>query len=248
MNMNNSAEQDQGDSSSPDFRLLLAGIVLLTIPLLMALLPNELFGRIAYLLRLFAALGGGLIAACIPGFMNIELPYLKAGGALAAVVLVYTTNPAESLHNKEEVISTGNEEDRQCLQINGMEIEPRKFHSLQEFTENAKLTLKGINHCEDPIAADGYYVRFYGAAQHSIVVPRVEECKNEKYNPSCWYFESPAPMPFKKGEWATEIIPPSFESISDVSGPFSFGWEVRDYEIPQKKPLGGAVQVIRIIN
>lgn len=45
--------------------------------------------------RTVLALAAAGVAAFIPGVLNVELPWLRAGGALAVLALVYVYSPAE---------------------------------------------------------------------------------------------------------------------------------------------------------
>src|SRR5262245_52221101 len=45
--------------------------------------------------RTVLALAAGGVAAFIPGLLHVELPWVRAGGALAVFVLVYLYSPAE---------------------------------------------------------------------------------------------------------------------------------------------------------
>jgi hypothetical protein len=45
--------------------------------------------------RTVLALAAAGVAAFIPGLLNVELPWIRAGGALAVLVLVYSYSPAE---------------------------------------------------------------------------------------------------------------------------------------------------------
>lgn len=77
----------------PDFTLLAVGIVLLLIPLAVGIFDPDAFDRVAWYLRVIAALGGGLAAAAIPGVFHLNIPGIRAAGAIAVFVLLYKFDP-----------------------------------------------------------------------------------------------------------------------------------------------------------
>jgi len=82
-----------GDKQHPHYLLLVVGVVLLLTPLVFIVISPDQFEQAGFFLRIIAALGGGLIGAFIPGMLDVELPFAKAGGALAVFLVIYGTNP-----------------------------------------------------------------------------------------------------------------------------------------------------------
>lgn len=78
---------------APSYLLLLVGVFLLILPLGFFLVALDRATDAERYLRVISALGGGLIGAFIPGFLRVELPYAKAGGALAIFLIIYGVNP-----------------------------------------------------------------------------------------------------------------------------------------------------------
>jgi hypothetical protein len=73
-------------------------VVLVGVTLLAALIPcpgDFLSGTTQVLM----AIGAAMAATALPGLLNIELPTVKAGSALAVLVLVYLFNPAKLVEN-----------------------------------------------------------------------------------------------------------------------------------------------------
>lgn len=85
------AEQKQ------NIALLFVGIVLVLMPLIFVVSFNQYFKEAELFLRLVASLGGALIGAWLPGMLNIDIPGIKAGGALAVLVLLWQFNPPQLL-------------------------------------------------------------------------------------------------------------------------------------------------------
>lgn len=76
-------------------RIMLAvGVVLILLPLAFVVAyPQNLDGNSLFFLRIIASLGGALIGASLPGLLNIELPGIRAGGALAVLAMFYLIDP-----------------------------------------------------------------------------------------------------------------------------------------------------------
>ncbi|MBO6559482.1 MAG: hypothetical protein JJ959_03050 [Nisaea sp.] len=93
----------------PSYWLLLVGVFLLILPLGFFLVGPDRATDAERYLRVVSALGGGLIGAFIPGFLRIELPYAKAGGALAIFLVIYGVNPpgiTQKLFSDLETVSS----------------------------------------------------------------------------------------------------------------------------------------------
>jgi len=73
--------------------VLLVGIALLVIPLIVAIFARETYGDVQHFLRIIAALGAGLTASLIPGFLKIRFPGVEALGGIAAFALVLMYDP-----------------------------------------------------------------------------------------------------------------------------------------------------------
>lgn len=221
-------------SSGTNYWLLGVGVLLLLIPLFVAAgVSDAVYLKTALTIRLFNALGAGLVAASIPGSMTFNSPSLKAGGALAVAVVVYSTNPAEYFGAAPDPQQDPHLP-KQCLQIDSLDVQPTEFRSLREFTEKAVLTLHGENHCKGMSKREGYYIRFTNPSSADVTVnARMNNCADEIYEPTCWQYQYPVPMPFKVGKWQERIEPPSFSGVGAVDGNFSIGWEVRDYDRPE---------------
>jgi hypothetical protein len=79
----------------PDWLLLVIGLLLVFIPILVAIgAPPALVAANVYL-RICAALGAALIGAFIPGALRVDLPGVKAAGAIGFFALTFLTNPPE---------------------------------------------------------------------------------------------------------------------------------------------------------
>ncbi|SIS42563.1 hypothetical protein [Neptunomonas antarctica] len=80
-----------------DWVLFISGFVLIILPLIFVVTYTEHFVSVQFYLRLIASLGGALIGASLPGFLNIRVLGVEAGGALAILVLFYLFNPPAAL-------------------------------------------------------------------------------------------------------------------------------------------------------
>ncbi len=84
-------------SGSLNINVLLAftfGVIFVSVMLLFAVFfenPSS-FAQTIFIIVIGLAAAG--VAAVIPGMLDINLPYAKAGGALAVFVLIFTTEPA----------------------------------------------------------------------------------------------------------------------------------------------------------
>ncbi len=76
-----------------DFYLLFFGVLLLVIPLLFIVKYQQGYEDARVYLRIMSALGGAMIGAWLPGLLNLEGPGYKAGGALAILLLFFSTDP-----------------------------------------------------------------------------------------------------------------------------------------------------------
>jgi len=83
-----------------DINVLLAfifGVVFITTMLVFAVLYSEPTDFQKWVFTIVVALAGAGIGAVIPGILKVDLPYVKAGGALAIFVLILT--------NRDDVVS-----------------------------------------------------------------------------------------------------------------------------------------------
>ncbi len=87
--------EDINPQHHPNYLLLVVGVALLLAPLVFIVISPDQFLQAQLFLRIMAALGGGLIGTFIPGMLNVELPFAKAGGALAVFLVIYGTNPPQ---------------------------------------------------------------------------------------------------------------------------------------------------------
>src|SRR2546426_10916784 len=73
------------------FSFGVAGVIVLI--LLAIIFPNPTpFQYLVF--RIVLALAGAGVGAMIPGILNVEIPGIKAGGAIAVFVVVFFWNPA----------------------------------------------------------------------------------------------------------------------------------------------------------
>ena len=79
-----------------DVITLSIGVVLILVPLVFIVMFATSVGpaSVAFL-RIAAALGGALIGVSLPGILDIQLPGVRAGGALAIFVTIFFMNPPE---------------------------------------------------------------------------------------------------------------------------------------------------------
>ena len=80
-------------SKTKDVLLCGLGISLLLIPLCFVVFSPSSFKQAEFYLRVITALGGALVGAAIPGFLEIDFPGVRAGGALAIFALIFLANP-----------------------------------------------------------------------------------------------------------------------------------------------------------
>jgi hypothetical protein len=73
--------------------LCIIGIGLLFIPLCFVVFNPSSFQRAEFYLRVITALGGALVGAAIPGFLEISFPGVRAGGAMVIFALIFLVNP-----------------------------------------------------------------------------------------------------------------------------------------------------------
>jgi hypothetical protein len=92
--------------AKPDNVLLALGVLLLLLPLIFVVLFPEQFSAVQLYLRMVASLGGALIGAWLPGLLQIKLPGVRAGGALAVLVLFWQFDPPAQL---EEALNADSE-------------------------------------------------------------------------------------------------------------------------------------------
>lgn len=85
-----------------DLILLAIGIVLILFPLLFAVAFSQLLNAAGLYLRIIASLGGALIGASLPGILEINLPAIRAGGALAVLVMFWKFNPPQVIDKQLE--------------------------------------------------------------------------------------------------------------------------------------------------
>lgn len=86
------------ESERTDYVLLGLGVLLVLLPLGYVVAFPSFFAPAQFYLRLVASLGGALIGACLPGLLHIRLPGIRAGGALAVLVLFWQFNPPQLLN------------------------------------------------------------------------------------------------------------------------------------------------------
>jgi len=89
---------------SPDYILLGIGIFLMLIPLGFLLMYPEAYEKAEFYLRVFIALGGGLVGASLPGLLDVKLPFAKAGGAMGVFLVLYAVNPPQITLNAIDTI------------------------------------------------------------------------------------------------------------------------------------------------
>lgn len=96
-----------GDGDNPNYILLAVGVVLIFVPVFVVLgAPNpNRFDEIRIYLRISAALGAGLVATALTGFLGFTIIGIRATGAFAAVILMFSFPPAESVRKSLQVIS-----------------------------------------------------------------------------------------------------------------------------------------------
>lgn len=71
------------------------GLALLLLPVFAVVLFPQHYIPLEFFLRVIAAVGGGLVGSALPGFLQIELPWAKAGGALAVMLLFFVVDPTK---------------------------------------------------------------------------------------------------------------------------------------------------------
>jgi hypothetical protein len=94
--MSNTTETD---SRRIDWKSLSIFITFALLSLVVTIFKSDLTAYSYFILRIFIGLAAAGIAAIIPGFFQIELKWLataiKASGAIAIFVLIYTQNPPQ---------------------------------------------------------------------------------------------------------------------------------------------------------
>ncbi len=75
------------------------GVAFLLIILGLFFFGDDLSPQQFFAARVVLALAAGAIGAVIPGFLQVDVPGVRAGGALALVVLVYWFNPPSLIAN-----------------------------------------------------------------------------------------------------------------------------------------------------
>jgi hypothetical protein len=93
-----SRTKSAGKKAAPNPIPLIAGLVLLAIPLVFVVVVPGFFADAHVYLRLTAALGGAIVGALIPGALNLNCLVVRAFGALVAFVLVFAADPAAALY------------------------------------------------------------------------------------------------------------------------------------------------------
>ena len=93
---------------------IIAAITLVVTVLFLVLMGRSLTQQEFFGVRLIMALASGAIVALLPGFINLEIKFLKdarvrGGGAVAVVALLMYVNPPfiESIRPVLEVLHTG---------------------------------------------------------------------------------------------------------------------------------------------
>ncbi|HEY0945407.1 MAG TPA: hypothetical protein VGD81_09065 [Opitutaceae bacterium] len=76
------------------------GALLLSVPLIAILIRPEIGEAASIYLRVFSACGGALIGAVVPGLLNVRLPVLKAGGALAVFAAIFLLDPPHAVSGR----------------------------------------------------------------------------------------------------------------------------------------------------
>jgi hypothetical protein len=76
-----------------DYILLSIGILLVLIPLVVVLAAPRNLNSLQLFLRIVAALGGAMVGAAIPGVLEINIPGVRAAGALGVLVLLLLFDP-----------------------------------------------------------------------------------------------------------------------------------------------------------
>jgi hypothetical protein len=89
----------------------LAGMALICILLVIfVFIPDPSSSQLAAF-RIFIALAGAAFAAAIPGFIEVQLgrrtKYVRAGGALAVLVLLYLFDPIQSIKSNKVNTTSG---------------------------------------------------------------------------------------------------------------------------------------------
>ncbi|WP_448145489.1 DUF4019 domain-containing protein [Pseudomonas silesiensis] len=69
------------------------GVIFLSVILCLVVFVKDLNDMARWVIVIMMALAGAGFAAVIPGVLNVDLPYIKSGGALAVLVLVLANQP-----------------------------------------------------------------------------------------------------------------------------------------------------------
>ena len=81
-------------TNKSDRNMLALGVVLIVLPLAFVVAYSQnLDDGTFFFLKIIASLGGALIGASLPGLLDIQLPGIRAGGALAILVMFYLIDP-----------------------------------------------------------------------------------------------------------------------------------------------------------
>jgi hypothetical protein len=75
----------------------LFGAVFCTVLLVVAVLIPDPTPTSMFIFRVVLSIAAGGIGAVIPGLLQVDIPYVRAGGALALTVVVYFFNPPHLL-------------------------------------------------------------------------------------------------------------------------------------------------------
>lgn len=80
--------------------VIIIGLFLLVAPLVVATINPIVFGNTQAYLRIFAALGGGMIGSLIPGSIRVRMPGLDVLGGIAVFYVLLTYEPLWQVANQ----------------------------------------------------------------------------------------------------------------------------------------------------
>ena len=88
----------------PPILYLVFGTLLISLPLAALIFSPELSQADPTYLRAIAACGGALIGALIPGVLNVNLPAVKAGGAIGLFAIIFFLNPPQRVIDRQHAV------------------------------------------------------------------------------------------------------------------------------------------------
>lgn len=97
-----------------EYMLLYVGVFLILVPLVFAIGFENKYDTVAHPMRLISSLGGALIGSWLPGLLHIRIPGIRAGGALALLVLFYLFDPSSKVNKVATDVVEG---DKAVLEI-----------------------------------------------------------------------------------------------------------------------------------